>query len=329
MPTDNTTTITVDNGTVDIENGAAHPRMTITSNGGIVITVPYAPAELEISNVAAGWQEINRPGRHPIVAPTGRQLPKVSCEFVCADPAGGSVRDVLERIAQIAADPLAAVKIDGHPTVDRWPHIAWWRVTSCAVKTTQLQPGTNEPVMASVSLSLVARSDAVIAAGVGVNPYAPGTDSLVSEPPAGGPSSTANPTTIFNPDADITNPRSTGLPVDPKVDPKAKKALDDMLGNMPSNGPTGPEVVLAPSHGVAGKTITVDCPGFHTPVTVPGCRAAWETIAARLARPKVDAGRVATEAGYSLSPLDGAVPVPPVTVRVKDAAGVVVAVQIT
>ena len=148
-----------------------HPKMIITAgqtafnSGQVTFEVPYAPQEISMSSLAAGWTQIERPGRAPLVVPTGRQVPSVQFEFVIADPDGQSIAEPVANLRNIAGDPGTSALIFGMPILEQFGLLqAGWRITQLDVTVTQLQRG-NVPTMATCRMTLVARNDADVKIG--------------------------------------------------------------------------------------------------------------------------------------------------------------------
>lgn len=126
---------------------------------GTIVRLPWMPDEIETSNIAQAWEQVNRPGRRPLLLSRGKNLPTVALPVRLVTPGHASdiqgTLDTLEKLAR-SSNPL-------HLNVGAQFRGAW-RITGLTARETHWNAG-GKPVDADVTLELTAASDMVAAVG--------------------------------------------------------------------------------------------------------------------------------------------------------------------
>lgn len=138
-----------------------HPKMEIVVEGGTAFTVPYAPRETTLENIAPRFDVIDRGGREPLLLRSADSLPTMNMELVLAYPdPHRSVEPSLTALRQLAkSGKRLRVKLDSTSGGHRW------RLTGFTQQVLARQPGTNAPTRALCTLTFTAASDAVVEVG--------------------------------------------------------------------------------------------------------------------------------------------------------------------
>lgn len=73
----------------------------LTTNGLQQLTFPFIPDEIQRDNLAAAWEQVNRPGRRPLAYNTGQQLPVINWSLE-VDNDGRSIQGLLDSLEKAA-----------------------------------------------------------------------------------------------------------------------------------------------------------------------------------------------------------------------------------
>lgn len=147
---------------IPISSTAAAGRMHLYSETGrIVLSVPWAPSEIDYSGLESDWTMVDRPGDAPLLMLKGRKLRTIAFSFLLADARKlhTSQRPAVELLQQLA-DTRERV------LVRYSPHEAGlWRVTDVSLASSMRHPDTNDITRATCSVTLTRASDAAPAVG--------------------------------------------------------------------------------------------------------------------------------------------------------------------
>lgn len=157
-------------------------RLSAPSVGTVVL--PWWPDEVATSNIAAVYEEQQRPGRTPLLLRSGSSLHEVriGCIVSVSNPevTDDNVANVLDGLATLAtvASPVS---------VKMASRTAQYRITDLGI--TELDwDETGAPIAAEVSLTLVTASDASVPVGpIKKKPSKPGKSDTGTTPAHGGP----------------------------------------------------------------------------------------------------------------------------------------------
>lgn len=137
--------------------GALDRSMRIYTPSVGVTHLPWIPTEIAVSNLAAAWEEGNRPGRTPVLRRTGLNLPKTRLAFTVTN-GGGSIAQTL---AELAAHAAAA---DSSSLLFAAANRGVQHITELSATETDWDQYGN-PVKATVDMTLTAASDASVPIG--------------------------------------------------------------------------------------------------------------------------------------------------------------------
>lgn len=138
-----------------------HPKMSIVSESGTVITVPYAPRETSLDGVAPTFSQVERPGREPLLLRSGDSLRQLSFDLTFGHPdPQASIETQLQELRALARSGQRLRIVLDHTTTSNL-----WRMTSFSQQVTSRQHGTNHPTRATVAVSFTRAVDPVVAVG--------------------------------------------------------------------------------------------------------------------------------------------------------------------
>lgn len=138
------------------------PRMQITSESGkTVLSVPFAPREIEYGNLEADWATADRPADQPLLLLKQRRLETISFSFLLSD------RYVLHASQRTPIEALKALAKSSERILVRYgpQEAGLWRITEAGMTSQLRDPTTHEITRARVSLTLTRASDAAVAIG--------------------------------------------------------------------------------------------------------------------------------------------------------------------
>lgn len=133
----------------------AHQQVTIvTTDGRSTFTVPLL-REVGLSNLAARWAVIDRPGREPLTVFAGRNAAKAAATIVVGGEDLATSAEVdLGRLGNLAKGRQPVVVSLGR--LNRWSATGTWVITDMGVDATAHVQGTNDIARAEVTLELTA-----------------------------------------------------------------------------------------------------------------------------------------------------------------------------
>jgi hypothetical protein len=147
--------------TVDLPPGPAlpYPKVSIVSETGITVTLPYAPNEVEHKGHSGTFTQQQRPGRDPLLQVAGGRLTEMTFTATVVRPDGASIDDVLYAlVVLIAANQRVRV---GYTLLSG----GLWRITDDTITELDHEPGTNRCIKATVALTFTRASDAAVRLG--------------------------------------------------------------------------------------------------------------------------------------------------------------------
>lgn len=147
-------------GTAPEQGG--HPKATIATDSGLRLVLPYAPNDVEHGGLSDTFENLDRPGRKPLVVYSAEGLRTTSFAVLLAhrDPQR-PVEDLLGKLERIAGS-------GDRVTLSRLGALAdgvAWNLTDVTVRTVARQHGTNAVTRAEASLTFTEAVDAVINVG--------------------------------------------------------------------------------------------------------------------------------------------------------------------
>lgn len=160
------------------------PRMTIASeNGSVQVAIPYAPREVNHTDLGGTYATINRPGLTDVMTFVNEKVPKMSMDLFVSDRSNATVRGqqivtalgILQALQGLAKSPERVRVSYGQF------ESGLWNLDSMSIKSTRRHPSTDEIMQADVSLSFTRASDVFD----GVGPTTGGVKpTSVKKPPA-------------------------------------------------------------------------------------------------------------------------------------------------
>jgi LysM repeat protein len=132
-----------------------HPKMYLQNESKTIkITVPYAPQSVQMSGLAATYQNADRPGRTPLVLRSGLPLPVMTMELtIAAKDHQTSVENILALFRNLAAS-TERVQVTLGPSEG-----GLWRLTTMDVNSTMRAHGSNQITRATVNVTFTRASD--------------------------------------------------------------------------------------------------------------------------------------------------------------------------
>jgi LysM repeat protein len=137
-------------------------RMQITSESGkTVLSLPFAPREIDYGNFESDWAVAERPADTPLLLLKQRRLKTMAFSFLLTDPIviHASQRTPLEAL-QTLCDTSERILVRYGPQ-----EAGLWRITEAGATSQMRDPVTNEVTRARVSITLTRASDAAVAIG--------------------------------------------------------------------------------------------------------------------------------------------------------------------
>lgn len=155
-------------------------ELTVLTSPHTVIVLPITNPEAAFKGMAPAWQQVERPGRKPILARAGETLTTLDLKVTVAAPDGGrldptgSVEYTLGRLAALAildseAAPIA-LTWGAFDTSQNVTSSGLWHLQSIEIDSELRQPGTNNITRAEATITLIEASDAPAATGGGSVP---------------------------------------------------------------------------------------------------------------------------------------------------------------
>ena len=121
-----------------------------TDTGSITFSAPYAPREVEYSGYESVYQEVERPGRQPLLRKSGEALRRISMEiFVGSKDIEASVNQQIRLLERLAASPLP-IKIEYEPRT-----YGSWRIETLSYSSVDRTSVGNNISRALVSITFV------------------------------------------------------------------------------------------------------------------------------------------------------------------------------
>lgn len=146
------------------------------TTGTITLSVPYAPVEIAYEGLVQDWVEVERSGAKPLLMRKADNLLMMKFSLRLAD-----VDAFHAQTGNIAAIKQLA-KSRERVLVRYGPNEAGlWRITECAISSTQRHPDTNEITDAVATFTLTEASDAAPAVGP-VKPPPPKPKPVTAKP---------------------------------------------------------------------------------------------------------------------------------------------------
>lgn len=140
----------------------AHPKAYLASDTGLKLELPFAPKSVELDGVAYDYAVVDRAGREALVVPRAPGLRSLSFDvFVAGRDHQDSVEPFLNQLRDLARRPHRI-------TIGNLGHAAAsnaWRLSGFRQRDEERQHGSNATTRATVSLSFVKASDAVVKVG--------------------------------------------------------------------------------------------------------------------------------------------------------------------
>lgn len=139
----------------------AHPKVKLVDEHGRTVTLPYASTDLDLGNVAPSWEELDRPGRKPLLASEGLQLRRLRGTFTVGYP--DHQRDVEQELHMLRLLARDGVKVrwDGYGPSEH----GWWVIEDYQQRVSLRQHGTNRITRAEVTLTLAESAAAKVSLG--------------------------------------------------------------------------------------------------------------------------------------------------------------------
>lgn len=137
-----------------------HPHV-VLSAGGLDVEVDYVSRTADEAGVAPTYEEVDRPGRTPLLLRSGRPLPRLS--FDATFLRGNTRHSVESRLAE-----LRRLADSGLPVIIRnyGPSAAGrWRLVDVSIAHDSRRHGNNHTTRATVSLTFTRVSDATVHVG--------------------------------------------------------------------------------------------------------------------------------------------------------------------
>lgn len=132
------------------------PRASLAADGGVKLTLPFAPREATLGGWGNQWDALERPGRLPLVRRTAAKLPTLSFTVLLARrDHQTSVEDLVATLRNLA-ESRGRIVIAGLSAQERGP----WRLDDVTVNVTNRRSRDNAITRATADLSFVYAYDA-------------------------------------------------------------------------------------------------------------------------------------------------------------------------
>ena len=161
---DTSTVTTVVPTAAALYQSTSESRMVIAAvDNSVVLRIPFAPSEIQYGGFGAQWQEVDRPGRTPILSNSGYGLRTMSfsVQLVGTGKARNTTQEGrLEALRRLSETETPVSVLFGSTFDTRL-----WRITGFSFTSNRRHPDTDEIVDADVSLSFTQVSDATASVG--------------------------------------------------------------------------------------------------------------------------------------------------------------------
>lgn len=141
--------------------GAVRPRMTFREElSGFVLTVPYAPRQMEIAGQGATYETVPRPGRTPLIVWSGLEAEERAFDLFLVDRRnpGRSIQELIAGLRRLSRSRERLIVKYGGST-------ALWRMRQMTMRVEERTDLADLISRATASVTLVRSSDWVLNVG--------------------------------------------------------------------------------------------------------------------------------------------------------------------